>query len=142
MLIPNTPEKKKEYPETAAASAVSKPVCINSQGTKIYRARKFDLAATVMYGYVFDEKCWDLVSAMLNDAKIKRYDNVLSYVLCKHKDAICDNLWEDPKDHWHLLVWYKAGKPTDTRFHRTFFKGGEKGVSWNSSLIRVPMSMM
>ena len=121
--------KKLEYPAAAPASKI--------RGVVKYRARDFDLKANVMYGYVFDLSLWAEVSVILQQARGRYYDSVLSYGLCVHDNAICEGLRDQPTNHWHLSVWYKAGKPTDTRFHRTFFKGSVKRVNLNSSLIRV-----
>ena len=109
---------------------------------EIYKAREFDKDGVLVYGYVYDITCKPVVDMMLRKARARHYESVVGYVLAEHFNAKCQDMWDTPTDHWHLLVWFKCGKPTDSKFHRKFFECTKKGVSWNSSLIYKPTSMM
>lgn len=108
----------------------------------LYHAHDFDLSNSACYGYVYDVKMRGVVEAALNNVLGKRHPSVEAFVLSERLDATCNDLFDVPTDHWHLLVWYQMAKPTDTGFHRAFFSAGKRFENWKSQLIKVPTSMM
>ncbi|XP_046843244.1 uncharacterized protein LOC124437303 [Xenia sp. Carnegie-2017] len=110
----------------------------------IQNRRDYDINDCKVHGFVFEAKeKYNKTFDEFFDLVKKGTGSVQAVVLVTHANAICHNLFGGKKaDHFHMLVYYNAGKFTDSNANRIWSKFKiEKGVEWNSQMIIKPQSM-
>ena len=65
-----------------------------------------------------------------------QHKRVICYALASHPKAPCAGVFEEPTDHYYLIVWFlDTAKPTDLAFHRRFYNWVH-GKEWKSEKIQ------
>ena len=105
-----------------------------------YRFYKTDKHATtnkICLGYVLDAKYIAEINKLLAQVRNGQHRSVAWYALATHPKAPCAGLFEEPTDHYHLIVWFAdSTKPTDLAFHRRFYNW-VNGKEWKSEIASV-----
>ncbi len=95
-----------------------------------------------MYGYVFDYSMCEHVNQILATVYAGKKKSVQYIAMSMHEGEGCGRLWNEPRDHMHMIVYFSSSKPTDTAFHKDMLiKSAERGVHWEGERIRVPTSI-
>ena len=104
-------------------------------GYKLYLTERFAEVNKIAYGYVVSKEKYDEIREQhLRDARMSK--NVVWYALAEHLNAPCTGLFEEPYDHYHLIVWYSDQVTAhNTAFHRKFYKM-KAGEEWKSEKVR------
>ena len=102
---------------------------------KLYLTERFAEVNKIAYGYVVSKEKYDeLRESHLKEARASK--NVVWYALAEHLNAPCSGLFEEPYDHYHLIMWYSDQVTAhNTAFHRRFYKM-KAGEEWKSEKVR------
>ena len=92
---------------------------------RFYRTVKSKDAVKQCVSYVFHADLFERVcDEHLKSVRDGKHNSVIWYALSKHAASPCSGLFEEPTDHYHLLVWFDdgAGKAMDKGFHKWFYR--------------------
>ena len=103
---------------------------------RFYRTVKGKEATKSIIGYVFHADLLDEVNKLFKLVRNGKHDSVIWYALGKHAASPCSGLFEEPTDHYHMMVWFDdKSKAQDKAFHKWFYRYVH-GKQWKSQTVR------